>query len=70
MLHLSKASLLFFLLILCFGCPKVVAQLPESAKNAAEKHWVDSIFQQLTVKQKIAQQIVLLFTVHAYQLMK
>ena len=59
MLHLSKASLLFFLLILCFGCPKVVAQLPESAKNAAEKHWVDSIFQQLTVKQKIAQLIMI-----------
>jgi beta-glucosidase-like glycosyl hydrolase len=59
MLHLSKASLLFFLLILCFGCPKVVAQLPESTKNAAEKHWVDSIFQQLTVKQKIAQLIMI-----------
>ncbi|MDP5091275.1 MAG: beta-N-acetylhexosaminidase, partial [Saprospiraceae bacterium] len=59
MLHLSKASLLFFLLILCFGCPKVVAQLPESAKNAAEKQWVDSIFQQLTVKQKIAQLIMI-----------
>ncbi len=59
MLHLSKASLLFFLLILCFSCPKVVAQLPESAKNAAEKHWVDSIFQQLTVKQKIAQLIMI-----------
>ncbi len=59
MLHLSKASLLFFLLILYFGCPKVVAQLPESAKNAAEKHWVDSIFQQLTVKQKIAQLIMI-----------
>lgn len=59
MLHLSKASLLFFLLILCFGCPKVVAQLPENAKNAAEKHWVDSIFQHLTVKQKIAQLIMI-----------
>ena len=59
MLHLSKASLLFFLLILCFSCPKVVAQLPESTKNAAEKHWVDSIFQQLTVKQKIAQLIMI-----------
>ena len=59
MLHLSKASLLFFLLILCFGCPKVVAQLPESTKNAAEKHWVDSIFQKLTVKQKIAQLIMI-----------
>ncbi|MEY4260609.1 MAG: hypothetical protein RL656_1582, partial [Bacteroidota bacterium] len=59
MLHLSKASLLFFLLILCFSCPKVVAQLPESTKNAAEKHWVDSVFQQLTVKQKIAQLIMI-----------
>jgi beta-N-acetylhexosaminidase len=59
MLHLSKASLLFFLLILCFGCPKVVAQLPESTKNAAEKQWVDSIFQKLTVKQKIAQLIMI-----------
>ena len=60
MLHLSKASLLFFLLILCFGCPKVVAQLPESTKNAAEKQWVYSIFQQLTVKQKIEKIIIFL----------
>lgn len=59
MLHLSKVSFLFFLLILCFSCPKVVAQLPESAKNAAEKHWVDSVFQHLTVKQKIAQLIMI-----------
>lgn len=37
----------------------MVAQLPESTKNAAEKQWVDSIFQQLTVKQKIAQLIMI-----------
>ncbi|MEY3323356.1 MAG: hypothetical protein RLZZ417_2939 [Bacteroidota bacterium] len=61
MLHFSRAPLFIFHLILSLGCSNVVAQLPEASshKNAAEKNWVDSVFQQLTLKQKIAQLIMI-----------
>ncbi|MFM7092175.1 MAG: glycoside hydrolase family 3 N-terminal domain-containing protein [Bacteroidota bacterium] len=61
MLYLSKTPLFLFISILIFNCPKAVAQQPESFhnKNQAEKNWVDSIFQKLSVQQKIAQLIMI-----------